>query len=329
MAEWIPRGQVVKPATTAAWRVKRNGKYVSDTKPATSARRSPGSSASNADSSPKLTKAERRARRRAEAHREGEACGAGNCEIPVCADAWRTQKEAAAANQAAQQAERHRKWQPCGIGKCDVSVCAQAHRSKLAAKRSRADEHGATTSPHRRSASSPTREQRRAELHGKGLSCGQPGCKDLVCQTARRKRKPTPPPPTPPPKPRNTKKRPSKKRTASPAPLVAKGAPSGTSLITSRPPQQNSQQPVARTQPDPGPAATKHEATQEKTSRRSQNQNQKQSAKTMTCRECLRTKSINAFPDPSRRRCGACGGQPRSRSVRTVSGGAPGLGKRR
>jgi hypothetical protein len=29
----------------------------------------------------------------------------------------------------------------------------------------------------------------------------------------------------------------------------------------------------------------------------------------MTCRECLRAKPLNAFPDPSRRRCADCGGQ--------------------
>ena len=48
-----------------------------------------------------------------------------------------------------------------------------------------------------------------------------------------------------------------------------------------------------------------------------------------TCRECLRTKPISEFPDPSRPRCADCGGVPRSKSVRTVSGGAPGLGRRR
>jgi hypothetical protein len=49
---------------------------------------------------------------------------------------------------------------------------------------------------------------------------------------------------------------------------------------------------------------------------------------TMTCRECLRAKPLNAFPDPSRRRCADCGGQPPRRSVRTVSGGLPGSKRR-
>lgn len=50
---------------------------------------------------------------------------------------------------------------------------------------------------------------------------------------------------------------------------------------------------------------------------------------TITCRECLQTKPLSAFPNPRRRRCEDCGGQPQARSVRTVSGGAPGLGRRR
>ena len=49
----------------------------------------------------------------------------------------------------------------------------------------------------------------------------------------------------------------------------------------------------------------------------------------MTCCECLRTKPLKQFPNPRRKRCEACGGQPQSSSVHTVSGGAPGLGRRR
>lgn len=48
-----------------------------------------------------------------------------------------------------------------------------------------------------------------------------------------------------------------------------------------------------------------------------------------SCRECLKSKPIAAFPNPRRARCLECGGQPEERSVRTVSGGAPGLGRRR
>ena len=51
-------------------------------------------------------------------------------------------------------------------------------------------------------------------------------------------------------------------------------------------------------------------------------------AKVITCRECLRSKSEHAFPDPRTRRCENCGGQPPSRSIRTVPGGLPGLGRR-
>lgn len=50
---------------------------------------------------------------------------------------------------------------------------------------------------------------------------------------------------------------------------------------------------------------------------------------TKRCRECLRELSPNRFPNPRVPRCEDCGGQPPSKSVRTISGGAPGLGKRR
>lgn len=50
---------------------------------------------------------------------------------------------------------------------------------------------------------------------------------------------------------------------------------------------------------------------------------------TKRCRECLKEMSPSRFPNPRVPRCEDCGGQAPSKSVRTVSGGAPGLGKRR
>lgn len=47
------------------------------------------------------------------------------------------------------------------------------------------------------------------------------------------------------------------------------------------------------------------------------------------CRECLRSYKRIQLPNPRRRVCENCGGQPESTSVRTVSGGSPGLGRRR
>ena len=47
------------------------------------------------------------------------------------------------------------------------------------------------------------------------------------------------------------------------------------------------------------------------------------------CRECLRVYKRIQLPNPRRRVCEDCGGQPESSSVRTVSGGSPGLGRRR
>lgn len=50
---------------------------------------------------------------------------------------------------------------------------------------------------------------------------------------------------------------------------------------------------------------------------------------TVKCRECLRSYKRLELPNPRRRVCEACGGQPESTSIRTVSGGSPGLGRRR
>lgn len=47
------------------------------------------------------------------------------------------------------------------------------------------------------------------------------------------------------------------------------------------------------------------------------------------CRECLHWYKRAQLPNPRRRVCGDCGGQPRSNSVSTVSGGSPSLGRRR
>ena len=46
------------------------------------------------------------------------------------------------------------------------------------------------------------------------------------------------------------------------------------------------------------------------------------------CRECLRTKPAKAFPSRVAV-CSQCGGQPRSNTVRTISGGLPTTGRRR
>ena len=46
------------------------------------------------------------------------------------------------------------------------------------------------------------------------------------------------------------------------------------------------------------------------------------------CRECLRVKPVKAFPSRAAV-CAECGGQPRSKSVRTISGGLPTTGRRR
>jgi hypothetical protein len=46
------------------------------------------------------------------------------------------------------------------------------------------------------------------------------------------------------------------------------------------------------------------------------------------CSECRKRLPMDAFPNPNRRKCRNCGGQPRQRSVWTESGGLPGSGKR-
>lgn len=50
---------------------------------------------------------------------------------------------------------------------------------------------------------------------------------------------------------------------------------------------------------------------------------------TVQCRECLRPYKRSQLPDPRRHVCEDCGGQAESTTVRTVSGGSPGLGRRR
>ena len=45
---------------------------------------------------------------------------------------------------------------------------------------------------------------------------------------------------------------------------------------------------------------------------------------TFKCKECLKSKPLNAFPSTTTRRCLDCGGRERSTSVRTVSGGLVG-----
>ncbi|HEY9564549.1 MAG TPA: hypothetical protein VIR30_12340 [Nocardioides sp.] len=50
---------------------------------------------------------------------------------------------------------------------------------------------------------------------------------------------------------------------------------------------------------------------------------------TVRCRECLRMYKRVQLPNPRRHVCEDCGGRAESTSVRTVSGGSPGLGRRR
>jgi len=50
---------------------------------------------------------------------------------------------------------------------------------------------------------------------------------------------------------------------------------------------------------------------------------------TVQCRECLRSFTRGQLPNPRRRVCEDCGGRPETTSVLTVSGGSPGLGRRR
>jgi hypothetical protein len=55
----------------------------------------------------------------------------------------------------------------------------------------------------------------------------------------------------------------------------------------------------------------------------------KRAEKTRVCAECQRNIPVDDFPNPAVRRCGPCGGTLPPRSIRTISGGLPGLGKRR
>jgi hypothetical protein len=55
---------------------------------------------------------------------------------------------------------------------------------------------------------------------------------------------------------------------------------------------------------------------------------EKPAAKPRTCRECLKEKPATQFPSRFAI-CTSCGGRPPSRSIRTVSGGLPTMGRRR
>jgi hypothetical protein len=90
----------------------------------------------------------------------------------------------------------------------------------------------------------------------------------------------------------------------------------------------------ARPQPvvDEVTQAAQKAAAEEAKRARKRVEREKQKAedtKLRRCRECLREKPARAFPDARGKVCLDCGGQPRGRSVRTVSGGLPGLGRQR
>jgi hypothetical protein len=104
-----------------------------------------------------------------------------------------------------------------------------------------------------------------------------------------------------------------------PAPLARSSRPSGQKRLTNG--SANSAkatpakaQPVYEPGPRPSTAKLKRKTGGEPESK--------------VCRECLREKPLSAFPNPRRRQCEDCGGLPRGTSVSTVSGGAPGQGRK-
>ena len=86
MSEWLPRRPVVPAPSPAKWRVKRNGKYLTQAQIDAKAAQKP--------SDRRRKRGEARAQRRADHHARGEPCESGACTMQICAEAFAAKKEA-------------------------------------------------------------------------------------------------------------------------------------------------------------------------------------------------------------------------------------------
>lgn len=301
VADWIQSGRVLHPRTVAKWTVKSSG--------------TPSNSSTDqrtAAAPPSTTMPSKAVKQRL-AHERGQPCGRGDCEVEICRSKRAEKMRAKAAAAKDRQAQSHARGEPCGHGDCAVEICRNAKsRSKSKAK--------SRQSVGRVGAGRPTAmaARRRRELHAKMLPCGVPNCTEPECrrlaakkkalnssvgrreQPDRKARKRKTASVVAPVRPMDTKpkKEPVRVRSVAKKSSLKVMASPNEAPAPTKPPRKSSPKPIA-------PRST------------------------LVCRECLRSKPLSDFPNPKSRRCEACGGQARSSSVRTVSGVAPGLGRRR
>lgn len=209
------------------------------------------------------------------------------------------------------QAQSHERGEPCGRGDCALGICQAARREMIRAR-------------------AANKAKVRDYWHSFGKPCGQGDCKAEICRKAlqttskgKRKSEPGRASPQRPPALASEERR---RREAHSRSLPC-GVPGCAESSCQGSSPQNKKAPAAA--PASKVARPQRAQSTSKTSVKPAATGKKSPRGTMTCRECLRTKPLGAFPNPKVRRCEACGGQESSTSVRTVSGGAPGLGRRR
>lgn len=263
-------------------------------------KRSPGAAAAPAPMTRRDMKAAAKQARIAVAHERGEPCGRGDCLIVICREARVIAKKEQAELKAQLQQDRHANGEPCGQRGCQLDLC----RASAKAAKTKGQQGAAAVRPSKEAVVAA----RRKELHAKMLDCGEPRCTNPECVRLRAAKK--------------TKRKPGFTNTVSVSAPVKTKPKRKPSPATASAPVRASASALKQVTPAQRPGATKPVAAPAK-SRPIKNPS------TKVCRECLRSKPISAFPNPKVRRCEDCGGRPASRSVRTVQGGAPGLGKHR
>jgi hypothetical protein len=210
------------------------------------------------------------------------------------------------------QARLHERGEPCGRGDCGLVICQAARVETLRAR-------------------SANRVKEQEYWHSFGKPCGQRECTVEICRQARqatkskRKRKPDPVGANP-PAPRAMTAEERRRREAH-----SKSLPCGVSGCAAPNCRAASQASAQARSASPASTAARTGSSQPSSAAaaKASTSARKSPRGTMICRECLRAQPVSAFPNPRARRCEDCGGQEGSSSVRTVSGGSPGLGRRR
>lgn len=228
---------------------------------------------------------------------------------------------------AARRQDLHDTQEPCRRGDCKLAICATAHRAakKNDSKPSSESRRGAAPTGEEQWRGEARAEWRRAELHAKLLPCGLRDCDHAVCRKARQ-----------PTIARSSAKTAAPGRQGRQRPQTTSGKPVGSRVTPNKSGEQLAleraqakHRSVAGTAGAPGWKDGKIPKAAKQMKPKPATRAAPRPLPTLTCRECLKTKPISKFPDPARKRCEACGGQPRSRSIQTLSGGLPGLGRRR